>query len=96
MKRGNKTSLAKLAGIKPQSLSDYLAGRAGASSAVANRLSEITGSDIRIWLKMGDAASRLAAIESWAESLPKPKSAPCGRMSACPLAAGLGHDAQNL
>jgi plasmid maintenance system antidote protein VapI len=82
MKNGTKTKLAITAQITPGLLSYYLNGKRNASAPLAERLSTLTGSDIKVWLIGGDPAQRKEAFDRWAEmdqanlSLPTPGQAP--------------------
>ena len=65
MTRGTQHKLAAQAGIAPGFLSFLKAGERNASAPIADRLADLTGTDIRVWLKGGSPEARRAAVEAW-------------------------------
>jgi plasmid maintenance system antidote protein VapI len=65
--------MAIAVGITPAFLSELKHGRKNASAPIADRLSIVTGSDIRLWLRGGSPSARRAAVELWAETAQQEK-----------------------
>lgn len=59
--------MAKLANVSQPFISQLQRGVRNASAPVADKLAELTGTDIRIWLKGGSVQSRLQAMSAWGE-----------------------------
>ena len=69
IEHGKQRRLAGAAGVSPQSINDYLAGRRNASPRVAKRLGDMTSTDPFIWLLSENVSARRAAVAAWFQGI---------------------------
>lgn len=65
MMKGTITRAAKAAGLPPQAVWDYSRGSKSAGPERADLMADLTGTDIRLWLRGGDPEARRAALSAW-------------------------------